>query len=505
MTFKNLQKRVWILVYYYLFLISFLCAVFITNLYKQLFLYIFLLIIILSINFVFWYKRFWRLTIFLLLWLLFWFFISINIQNNITDNYSVLNWKTDYLSKKVLINWEILENYKTSDTMNSYILRIQKINSSTIKSKLNLLINTNSKIVFKKWDLVEFNSKIGKISNFNEFEYDKFLQLKDIYWQLYLYQFSKLWNNLNSFERLIYNFKMGILDIINNIYPWDSAKLLSWIFLWVRWNYWNELKTWFNNSWLTHIVAVSWYNITILIIFFGLFFKYLPWVLKNTLIIFSVIFFLLLIWDNIPALRAWIMWIIGYIIILRWRKLNIYTLLIAIASIFVIINPLIINYDIGFHLSFFALLWLIVFQEKLSNIFYFLPKKFGIKESIATTLSVLIFTFPIMLVNFEKISIIAPISNLLVLPLIPIVMLFGWLSVISYLIYAKLGIFIWYLTYLFLSFILNIASYLWNSQFSIINYDLWNYKSLFMLFYYFILVYIIFYLRNTEKGLKQKI
>ncbi|MDD2909269.1 MAG: ComEC/Rec2 family competence protein [Candidatus Gracilibacteria bacterium] len=505
MTFKNLQKRVGILVYYYLFLISLLGAVFITNLYKQLFLYIFLLIIIISVNYVFWYYKFWRLIIFILLGLLFGFFISINAQNKVTANYSLLNGKTDYLSKKVLITGEILENYKESDTSNSYIIRIQKINSETLKSKLNLLITTNTKIIFNKGDILEFSSKINKISNFNEFEYDKFLQLKDIYGQLYLYQFSKTGNSLNKFSKFIYDFKLNILKTINNIYPGNSAKLLSGIFLGVRGNYSTELKTGFNNSGLTHIVAVSGYNITILIIFIALIFKGLSGYIKHILVIFSVIFFILLIGDNTPALRAGIMGIIGYIVMLNGRKLNIYTLLIAIASVFVVLNPLIINYDISFHLTFLALLGLIIFQEKLSRLFYFLPKKFQIKESIATTLSVFIFTLPIMLVNFEKISVIAPISNLLVLPLIPISMLFGFISIITYLIYTKLGIFIGYLTYLFLSFILNIASYLGNSQFSIINYDLGIYKSLFIFFYYFILVFIIFYTKPSEKDLKQKI
>jgi len=499
MIFKNLQKRrVWILVNYYTFFIAFLFSVFTTNIFNFLFKYIFLLLIILSINLIFWYKKYWKIVLYLILWIVLWYWVSINAQNKILGNYNVLYKESGGFENKITIKWEIIDNYKQTDISNSSILRLDYINSKKIKNTLNILVNTSTKISLNKWDLIEYSWKITKISNFNDFEYDKFLLLKDIYWQSNIYQFVKRWNNLHGIWKFIYNFRMKILTIINKLYPWNSAKLLSWIFIWERWNYDDSLKNWFNNSWLAHIIAVSWYNITILIIFFGIILRNFPIYLKNVLIISAIIFFLLMIGNNLPAIRAWIMWIIWYLAMQYWRKINIYSILIIIAFIFVLLNPLIINYDISFYLTFLALVWLLSIQKDLSGYFKFLPERFWIKESVTTTLSVLIFTIPIMLSSFEKISIISPISNLLVLPMIPFAMLFWWISIIIYFIFKNIGIYIWYVAYLILKYILTVSDILWNWQYSTINYDLWEYKNIFVIFYYIVLIFFILYYRKDE-------
>lgn len=499
MIFKNLQKGLRSLINYYFLLVSFLVAVFLTNIFEYSFIYVFLFLLILLLNCICWFNKYREILIFLIIWLSIWFLLSIINQNNISNNYLLLNKTTFNYSNTVLVKWEILENYKNTEFNNSFIFNIHSINDKNLTNNINLLVKTPTNTTFYKWDIIEFNSKIKKIDNFNEFEYDKYMLLKKIYWQTNIYQYVKKWNTLNYFESKIENFKLGFLKVINQIYPWDSAKLLAWIFLGVRGNYSKELAGSFSSSWLSHIVAVSWYNITILIIFIWIFFKTFPSFIRNILTIGVIIFFLLLIGNNVPAWRAWIMGIIWYLAVNKWRNINIYSLLIFVATLFVIQNPLMINYDISFHLSFLALLWLVSIVKDVSSALYFLPSKFQIKESIATTLAVLIFTLPIMLVNFEKISIISPISNLLVLPVIPLSMLFWGLSIIGFVMYSKIGIYLGFVTFLLLKYVLIIATFLWDLSFATVGFDLWNFKDIFTVFYYFILCLIILYNTLNKK------
>ncbi|HBY75402.1 TPA: hypothetical protein DEG21_06230 [Patescibacteria group bacterium] len=53
-----------------------------------------------------------------------------------------------------------------------------------------------------------------------------------------------------------------------------------------------------------------------------------------------------------------------------------------------------------------------------------MPNKFEIKEALVLTLCSVIFTLPIIVVNFGQLSIISPISNILVTFAIPLSMLF---------------------------------------------------------------------------------
>lgn len=495
MIIKNIQERNRRLIYYYSFFISLLFAVFITNIQGKQSLYIFLLVLIILLNLTLYRTRLVRLSLLIIAWFVFWFFISQNNTNIIAQWFKQLAIQTNNYNKKVDIDWQIIDEYRQWDVSNTYIIKLNKIDTKDINEDITILWTINNKIRIENWDLIEFSSKLYEINNFNEFEYDKFLIMKGIYAQASIYQIVKKWNVESGYSKKIRLFRNNIMTTINNIYPWDTAKLLNWILLGQKWDYDKELKTNFNNSWLSHIITVSWYNITIIIIFLNIFLKFLPKKLKIIIITLSIIFFIALIWDNLPAVRAWIMWIMCYIAMLYWRKINIYSLLVFIITILIIINPLIINYDIGFQLCFMALLGLITINNWLNSCLSFVPNKLQIRESISSTLSVTIFTLPIVLINFGKISIISVITNLLVLPTIPISMLLGSISVLAYYINSSFWVLIWYSTYLFLKYVLILVWYFWKLSIATVGLELWDYNYLFFILYYFLLLYLILILR----------
>lgn len=88
----------------------------------------------------------------------------------------------------------------------------------------------------------------------------------------------------------------------------------------------------------------------------------------------------------------------------------------------VYVSPYSLNYDISFHLSFLAVLGIFSLSDPLKRVFFFLPEKFAIRESVVLTFSALIFTLPIMLLNFGTFSVVSPLSNVLMAPAIPLAM-----------------------------------------------------------------------------------
>ena len=97
------------------------------------------------------------------------------------------------------------------------------------------------------------------------------------------------------------------------------------------------------------------------------------------------------------------------------------------AVLMLLLNPLLLLSDIGFQLSFLATLGILVlapkFKQKLQKIPN--PDYVPIRELLSMTLAAQIFTSPILIYNFGEISLIATVSNILIVPILPLIMMFG--------------------------------------------------------------------------------
>lgn len=441
-------------------------------------------------------------SLFLFLWILSGFLLSNYNNNQIQSNFDILKNETHYYNQKITIKWEVENLYKENDYYKMYILKINNLNLRHIDNKIKLILNVPINISFKNWDNIEFESRITKIDKINDFEYDKYLLLRNIYGQTYGYKISKTTNNIWKLSQIIINTKEILLDKISKIYPEKESGILSWILIW-EWRKINkDIKNYFNKAWLSHILVVSWYNITILIIFIWFFIRFLPRLMQVLLVFIFIFLFLSLVWiDNSPALRASIMWFVWFLWTAYWRRINIYTILSLILIIFVVLNPLSINYDISLHLSVFALLGMIVFKEKLDILLEKMPKLFFVKDILTTTLSVMIFVLPFMIVNFGEFSIIAPISNLFILPLIPIIMFIWWVSILLYLLNPVIWIFTWFCCWIFIKYIIKVWEFFWSLNFATIKINFWIMNKYFFIGYYLCIVFLLIKIYIKENGI----
>jgi competence protein ComEC len=96
--------------------------------------------------------------------------------------------------------------------------------------------------------------------------------------------------------------------------------------------------------------------------------------------------------------------------------------LVLAAAIMLLINPKLLRDDVGFQLSFLALAGLVyvypifeVFWKKIK-----LPRLKGVSDALLITLAAQVFTLPVLAYNFSQISLIAPLANLAVLWVLPV-------------------------------------------------------------------------------------
>jgi len=138
-----------------------------------------------------------------------------------------------------------------------------------------------------------------------------------------------------------------------------------------------------------------------------------------------VVFFSIFTGAGVSVIRAAVMGLIALIVKYSGRANHSLLVLLITGLVMVMISPRILNFDIGFQLSFFATMGLLIYMRRFEDDVRvkFLPEL--VKEPLLATLSALVLTLPLTIVTFHSFSLISFLANVIVLPLVPILMLLG--------------------------------------------------------------------------------
>lgn len=177
---------------------------------------------------------------------------------------------------------------------------------------------------------------------------------------------------------------------------------------------------------LTHIIAVSGYNLTILVLAISRLGTRLSKYQKLTLSLIAIISFLLATGFSPSIVRASIVCLISLACSFFGRKISPINLILIAAALTASINPTYIWEDLGWWLSFLAFFGVLVLAPALSSIFYKnKPEGPGLVVSVTLeSFSAQIMTAPIIAHIFGTFSLISLLANMLVIPFVPIIMLF---------------------------------------------------------------------------------
>lgn len=443
-------------------------------------------------------RKFKKILIISIIWFILWISIS---SYNIYKIDSVENKLNPYFDwKNHELTFIIDDVNKIDEFKIEYISKLIKIWNTSINNDIKAILVLDKNYNFPKWQIIKTETKLFKFEDFNGFSYKNYMLSKDIYFKSNIYSFEKVWTkNINEIEKNIIKLRKVFLDTINAIYPKEEAIFLWWILLWARESLPKELKQDFNNSWLTHFIAVSGFNITILIVFLTYIIRYFPVLIRIIIITSWIAFFTVLVGDTAPVIRASIMGLIWYYILVSGRKWNILSIILMTLAIMTFISPYSLNYDVSLHLSFLAIVWIIYTQKYFEKVFHFLPDFLEIKTAFTLTIAAMVTTLPIMIFNFGQLSILSPLANVAVTWTIPFAMIFGFLSIIVYIVYPIAWIIVWYITWIFLKWDIIVVHFFWKLDFYIIKFDFWIYKNYIVLLYFMIIVFLIIWFRKKEE------
>lgn len=173
---------------------------------------------------------------------------------------------------------------------------------------------------------------------------------------------------------------------------------------------------------LTHIVAVSGYNVTILV-------RAVRRIIGKRSAYQSLISSLLLVGGFVlvaggsPSInRAAVVCVLSLLAWYYGREFKPVLLLLLSGAITGFINPLYVWGDPGWWLSFLAFAGVLVLSPLIFRRYFSKKPPGTIKQILIETLCAQVFTLPYTMFLFGGVSLIAPLANVLVLPFIPFIM-----------------------------------------------------------------------------------
>ena len=352
-------------------------------------------------------------------------------------------------------------------------------------------------------DLIYLEGKleIPKIAtNYKGFDYRQYLKTKKI-------QGIVIADNVKILKakyknNLIYQMQKKIKAIIKEKLPSETGDLLLAILLGDKKDLSEQIQINFKNSNLSHMLAVSGAHVSYIIV--GL-----TYITQNLIMgkrkgrvfcIFFLIIFMAITNFTPSVTRACIMAILTLVSKILYKKADIYTNISISALIILLYNPYSLL-DLGFQLSFGGTIGIVIFMR-------FIKKKQEepkllnyIKQMALVSICANIIIIPIIMNNFNTVSLTFLVSNILASPILAIIVIVGFsIIIISIISHSLSNILVFWLNPI-LNLLIKISSFCSKLPFAkilVVTPYIFN-----IIFYYTIILYLVNY-NNLKQFIKKK-
>ena len=346
-----------------------------------------------------------------------------------------------------------------------------RLNSQHLIIKLkdkeaNILVIVGRSEAVAYGDEVVVNGVLEEPENFitnsgKEFNYKRYLANQDIYFTIKNANIEIIsHDNGSKIKSLLYKFRGSFMKNINKIIPVPESDLANGLILGARGGFDSDTKQEFIETGTIHIIALSGYNVSIVaenvMKVSGIIFS------QTISIIFGIIIILLFIimtGASATAIRAGIMATIMLLGKMTGRNYLAGRALVIAGLLMVAYDPRVIV-DMSFQLSFIATGGVLFVTPKVMPWFKFLPMRFKIRETLATTVAAMIAVLPILLYLTGVLSLVSIPANILILLFIPFTMFLIFVTGILGYISPFLAIPFGYISYLILLYILSVIHFL---------------------------------------------
>jgi competence protein ComEC len=374
------------------------------------------------------------------------FIVNINQELNFKDHYTKhANANIDSIYS---INFRIRDVLKPSLFHDKYVADILKINNKSVSGKFLLNIEKDSTSSNLKVDDILITKSgfkaLPKNLNPHQFNYRNYLQKKYIYHQLSISNTELL--KLQSEKHTLFGYASLLRERINNNlkqynFKDDELAIINALLLGQRQDISKDIYNSYAQAGAIHILAVSGLHVGIILLLLNYLLKPIEYFNNGKTIKIIVIVFLLWCFAVIAGLsasvvRAVSMFTVIAIAINLKRPTNIFNTLAISMFILLLIKPMFL-FDVGFQLSYLAVLAIVTIQPMLYKIWRPKLKILDFFWNVFTvTIAAQFGVIPMSLFYFHQFPGLFFISNLVIIPVLGIILGFGIIIIVLSLINA---------------------------------------------------------------------
>ena len=264
-----------------------------------------------------------------------------------------------------------------------------------------------------------------------EFDQMNYLQSKNIQFLIMVKETAIIQSTNNDIHSSIRFIREWIDIALSRVFPKESVPLVKGIVLGETSDISSDLRNAFALLGTAHILSVSGFHAGIIALMILFFLSWIPsLIIRNVLLILSLLVFLEIVhWDP-PAIRACMMTSLGYTIFSLQRKAHGIHVLLTVGGFMISLDPTLLS-SIGFQMSMAGMFGLIFLPQYLHAFHQRIFPK-SIAHSLSTSISAMLILLPLTAWYFEMISFISPIANLMFIPMFTIALCWTIIAVICF-------------------------------------------------------------------------
>jgi competence protein ComEC len=384
-------------------------------------------------------------------------------------------------------------------------LNNQHLNIRLKDKNATILVITGREVEVSYGDEVKVCGVLEEPENFTtnsgkEFNYKRYLANQDIYFLIKNADVEIISSgNGSKIKSSLYKLRSAFMRNINKVISIPESDLANGLVLGARGGFDQDTNNEFIATGTIHIVALSGYNVSIVsenvMKFFSLIFSQVVSIVCGIVVI---LLFIVMTGASATAIRAGVMATIMLLGKMTGRNYLAGRALVIAGLLMIAHDPRVLA-DMSFQLSFIATGGILFVTPKVMKWFKFLPMRFKIRETMATTVAATIAVLPILLYLTGVLSLVSIPANILILLFIPTAMLFVFLTGISGFISPLLAIPFGFIAYLILLYILSTIHFLGTLSFASVTI-----RSFPLLLTIIIYAFLLWWVFKTEKIITYK-
>lgn len=353
--------------------------------------------------------------------------------------HSDLNSKQHYSKKSFeetnSIRAIVTTTLKSNEKYHKYFISLSHFNDSIASGKLLLYVPKSNIETLHSGDEIWLNNTVYPIPKaFNpfQFDYSKYLEKQNVFHQIYTQENQiKIIQRHKTLDFYIENLRNNLSKSfeIHHFEPKTKA-IIDALILGQRLELDKETIADYSNAGVIHILAISGLHISIIYFFIVFLLKPLKRVkfgAEIQLLIVLAILWLFALLTGLPASVTRAVTLFSFISIGNYfnQPKAIYNALAISAFLILLLKPNAI-FDIGFQLSYAAVLSIVLFQPFYKK-FYFSENKIAIyfTDTILVSLAAQIGVLPLSLYYFNQLPLFFLLANLVIIPLSSLVLIIG--------------------------------------------------------------------------------